>query len=47
MIDLTVNEEQLKKNIEVAKENNVILPTLEQQKNPELIPDKIKERLNS
>lgn len=45
MIDLTVNKEQLKKNIEVAKENNVILPTLEQQKNPELIPDEIKERL--
>ncbi|MBM7622487.1 pyridoxal-5-phosphate-dependent protein subunit beta [Sporohalobacter salinus] len=45
MIDLTVNEEQLKKNIEVAKENNIILPTLEQQKNPELIPDEIKKRL--
>ncbi|SJZ91425.1 pyridoxal-phosphate dependent enzyme [Selenihalanaerobacter shriftii] len=45
MIDLTVDEKQLKKTVERAKEKNIMLPTLEQQKNPELIPDKIKEKL--
>ncbi len=45
MIDLTKNEAALEKNIERAKENNIILPTIAQMKNPELIPDKIKEKL--
>lgn len=45
MIDLTINEKQLKKTIERAKEKNIIIPTFEQMKNPELIPDKIKDKL--
>ena len=45
MIDLTINEEQLKRTIERAKEKNIIIPTFEQMKNPELIPDKIKDKL--
>ncbi len=45
MIDLTMNEEQLEKAVERAKENNIVLPTFEQMKNPELIPDKIKKEL--
>ena len=47
IIDLTVNEEGLKKNIEKAKENNIILPTLEQMKNPDSIPEKIKNKLEN
>ena len=47
MIDLTINEASLAKNIEKAKENNIILPTIAQMKNPDLIPDKIKENLKS
>ncbi|MBA3063029.1 MAG: pyridoxal-5-phosphate-dependent protein subunit beta, partial [Atribacteria sp.] len=45
MIDLTINEEQLKRTIERAREKNIIIPTFEQMKNPELIPDKIKDNL--
>lgn len=46
MIDLTINEAGLAKNIEKAKENNIILPTIAQMKNPDLIPDKIKDKLS-
>jgi cysteine synthase len=45
MINLEVNEKQLEKAIERAREKNIILPTFEQMKNPELIPAKIKEKL--
>ncbi len=47
MIDLTRNEEALARNIEKAKENNIIIPTIAQMKNPDLIPDVIKEKLKS
>jgi cysteine synthase len=47
MIDLTVNEEQLKRTIERARERNVIIPTLRQQKNPNLIPGKIRKELRN
>ena len=46
MIDLTINKEGLLHNIEKAKENNVIIPTFAQMQNPELIPDKIKDKLS-
>ncbi len=46
LIDLTINEEQLKKNIDIARERGIIIPTLEQMKKPEKIPEAIKERLN-
>ena len=45
MINLDVNEKQLEKAVERAREKNIILPTFKQMKNPELIPDKIKEKL--
>jgi cysteine synthase len=45
MIDLTINEEQLERTIKRAKEKNIIIPTFSEQKNPELIPDKIKDKL--
>ena len=45
MIDLTKNEAVLEKNIQKARENKVIVPTFAQMKNPDLIPEKIKEKL--
>jgi len=45
MIDLTMNEEQLERTVERAREQNIVIPTFEQMKNPELIPDKVKEDL--
>ncbi|MDI3547217.1 MAG: cysteine synthase [Halanaerobiales bacterium] len=45
MIDLSINEKQLDKVVERARKRNIIIPTFAQQKNPELIPDIIKERL--
>ncbi|WP_372365293.1 pyridoxal-phosphate dependent enzyme [Candidatus Uabimicrobium sp. HlEnr_7] len=45
MIDLTLNEKQLANVVERAREKNIIIPTLAQQKNPELIPQKIKDEL--
>ena len=45
MINLKINEQGLKHNIARARENNIIIPTIAQMKNPELIPDAIKEQL--
>ncbi len=46
MIDLTIHsEEALENAVQRAREKNIILPTFKQQRNPELIPDKIKEKL--
>ena len=47
MIDLEINEEQLKRTVQRAREKNIIMPTFEQMKNPELIPDEIKEKLKN
>ena len=47
MIDLTVNEEQLERTIQRARERDLIIPTFRQQKNPNLIPEKIKGKLKS
>jgi len=48
MIDLTINRENLDKNIRKARENNVILPTLSQMRNPEInIPEQTKEKLQN
>ena len=46
MIDLHINREGLAHNIQKAKENNVIIPTIAQMQNPDLIPEKIKEKLS-
>ena len=45
-IDLTINREGLAHNIQKAKENNIIIPTIAQMQNPDLIPEKIKEKLS-
>ena len=47
MIDLTINEEQLKRTVERAREKNIIIPTFAQMKNPELIPEKVKGKLRN
>jgi len=45
MIDLEINQEQLKRTVQRAREKNIIMPTFEEMKNPELIPDKVKQKL--
>jgi len=45
MIDLSINSEQLERTVQRARERNIIIPTFAQMKNPELIPDSIKEEL--
>lgn len=47
MIDLTLNPTQLKQTVQRCKERDIIIPTFEQMKNPERIPDHIKEELKS
>ena len=45
MINLTINKPGLENNIKKARENGVIIPTLEQMKHPEKTPEKIQEKL--
>ena len=45
MIDLTVNKETRKKNIERCRQKGIILPTTKQMMNPDLVPEKVKEKL--
>ncbi|HPC37940.1 MAG TPA: pyridoxal-phosphate dependent enzyme [Exilispira sp.] len=45
MINLKVNEEVRKKNIQRCKEKGILIPTFEEMKNPEKIPSKIKDEL--
>ncbi len=47
MIDLTIHSETALENaVKRARERNIIIPTYKQQRNPELIPRPIKERLD-
>ncbi len=45
MIDLTVMQERLKKGVERARQQNIIVPTFAQQKDPKLVPASAKEEL--
>ncbi len=45
MIDLTIDEKKLENAVKRARERNVIIPTFQQQKDPSLIPEKIKQEL--
>lgn len=45
LIDLEVNEEQILKTAESAKERNIIIPTIAQMKDPNKIPQEIKDKL--
>ena len=44
-IDLSINKVGLEHNIQKAKENNIIIPTIAQMQNPDLIPGAIKDKL--
>jgi cysteine synthase len=43
--ELKINESVLKKTVQRCKERNIILPTFEEQRNPDTIPEKIKNRV--
>ena len=45
-IDLSINKEGLSHNLKKAKENNIIIPTIAQMQNPDLIPQAIKDKLS-
>ena len=45
MIDLTINKQGLERAVKRARERDIFIPTFEQQKNPELIPDDVKQEL--
>ncbi|MAT96693.1 MAG: pyridoxal-5-phosphate-dependent protein subunit beta [Anaerolineaceae bacterium] len=48
MIDLqTHNEDALARAVERAKERNIIIPTFRQMRNPQLIPDSIRQQLHN
>ncbi|MBQ8860294.1 MAG: pyridoxal-5-phosphate-dependent protein subunit beta [Ruminococcus sp.] len=47
MIDFTINPQGLKHNIEKARENNIIIPTIKQMQDPTLVPEKIKDKLGN
>ena len=46
MIDLTINQKGLGNAIACAKEHNIAIPTIAQMQNPDLIPEKIKDKLS-
>ena len=45
MIDLTINKQGLEHNLKKAKENGIVIPTIAQMQNPDLIPEKVKAKL--
>ena len=47
MIDLTINKEGLEHNIQKARENHIIIPTIAQMQHPETIPEKIQDQLKN
>ena len=47
MIDLTVNPKALERAVQSARERNIIIPTLKQQRDPGLIPDAVVSRLKN
>lgn len=47
MIDLTIYPDRLERAVQRARERNIIIPTFAQQRNPALIPDKIKAELKN
>ena len=48
MIDLTINKERLDRNVRKARENNVILPTFKQMRDPSAnVPGYIKDKLRN
>jgi cysteine synthase len=45
MIDLSINRENLMRNIQKAKENNIVIPTFSEMKQPDTIPEQITSKL--
>ncbi len=45
IFDMTVHEDVLEKTVKRAQERNIIIPTFAQQKDPLLVPDKVKAKL--
>jgi cysteine synthase len=45
MIDLTINEKQLRKTVQRARERDIVIPTLKQQRDPSSLPESIRSRL--
>ena len=45
VFDMTVHEEVLASTVKLAQERNIIIPTFAQQRDPSLVPDKVKARL--
>jgi cysteine synthase A len=46
-IDLTIQKDRRQRAIRRVRERNIIIPTFAQMKNPQLIPNKIKEELRN
>ncbi|MDR0386666.1 MAG: pyridoxal-5-phosphate-dependent protein subunit beta, partial [Treponema sp.] len=47
MINLSINQEVLERNIQKARERNVIIPTFAEMQDPRQIPEKIRARLKN
>ena len=47
MIDLTIHREALSRNIAAAREKGIVIPTYEQMKHPQTIPEPIRARLKA
>jgi len=47
LINLEINKQQLERTVKRAKEKNIIIPTFREMKNPELVPEQIKEKLKT
>ena len=45
MIDLTIHRQALDRNIQKAREGGVVIPTFENMKHPETVPEPIRARL--
>ncbi len=45
MIDFSKKSDSLKNNIKKAKEQNILIPTIDQMQHPETIPEKVQEKL--
>ncbi|MBQ9347566.1 MAG: pyridoxal-phosphate dependent enzyme [Oscillibacter sp.] len=47
MIDFTINQEVLERNLEKARARKILIPTIEQMQNPDTIPEKVRDRLKT
>jgi cysteine synthase len=45
MIDLKVNEAQLERTVQRAKEQNILIPTIKEQRDPTLVSERVRNRL--